>query len=456
MSLLSLPNEILLAIADNQDCEKDINAFARTSGRCYILLNPFLYAYNVREHQGSALHWAATQGIVRAAQESLQQGAEIESRDWETQNPPLILAAYYGHADMVTFLLAQGADPYAESGGRTQDAITSAVLRNKTAVAEILLDSGIDANRTDYRGSSLLHLAAESSPLSLKAVVRILIERGANLESRNELSQTPLQVACKSGSVEVARCLIESGANLNVRSESGSSLLHLAFSEVKTVELLVQKGADIEAKDEQGETPLHLACRDGWVETASFLLDHGADIESRSLDGSTPLMRGVLWESIICRELGPTSVTTLLLSRGANPRQGNDFDITPLHCATAKANSALFRLLLRYGADVEPKTRAGVTPLHKLASTGSLDSARQLLQRGADAQPRDEEGNTPLHMAAERNDVEFISLLLAAGADRLVRNNKGQFPIHVVSKAAHKSEERQREVMALLEVWSDN
>ena len=453
MTLFVLPNEILLAIAEYQDCQKDINAFARTSRRLYFLLNPFLYAYNVREHHGNALHWAATHGIPRTVQESLQQGAGIEWRDRETEDPPLILSAYYGHADVVAMLLACGANPYAKSGGSIKTAITSAVLRNKTAVARILLDNGVDLNFMD-RGSSLLHLAAGVSPTSLVAVVRLLIEKGANLESMNEDRQTPLQVACKSGTLEVVRCLIESGADMDVRSESGSSLLHLAFNEIKTVEYLVQKGADIEAKDYQGEAPLHLACRDGWVDTASFLLDCGADIEAISLDGSTPLLRGVLWESIICRELGPTSVSTLLLSRGANPRRGNNFDITPLHCATGEANSGLFRLLLRYGADVEPKTKSGETPLHKLASSGSLESARLLLQRGADTQPRDREGNTPLHIAAQRNDVEFVSLLLAAGADRLIMNNKGQFPIHVVSEAAQKSE-RQRKVVDLLEDWSN-
>ncbi|CAG7941765.1 unnamed protein product [Penicillium nalgiovense] len=454
MTLLSLPNELLLAISETQDYQRDINAFARTSRRCYTLLNPFLYTYNVRQHQGSALHWAASQGQLRTAQESLRQGAQIDSRDRKTGKTPLIQSVHCDHADIVALLLAHGADPHAKGDGGPNDAIRSAVIRNKAAVARVLLDNGVDPNLTSHRGS-LLHLAAETAHNNREAVARVLIEKGANIESM-EGGETPLQVACGSGSVEVARCLIESGARLDTRGRSGSSLLHRATNEVKTVKLLVEKGADIEVEDEQGETPLHRACWNGRAETAAFLLDQGADIEARSLSGKTPLLLAVLWESTVCKQPGPASMTTLLLERGANPSRGNDSNITPLHCVTSKGTTGLFKLLLQYGADVEPKTRLGSTPLHSLADFGSLESARHLLQKGADAQPRNGEGNTPLHLAARRSDAEFVGLLLEAGADRLVKNHKGQLPVHLASEGARKSEERQRKVIDLLEPQSDH
>ncbi|KAJ5255295.1 hypothetical protein N7497_007223 [Penicillium chrysogenum] len=449
MTLLSLPNELLLAISGSQDCQRDINAFARTSRRCYALLNSLLYAYNVRQHQGSALHWAASQGQLRTAQESLRQGAQINSRNRKTGKTPIIQSVHSDHADIVALLLAHGADLNAKGGGEPDEAIISAVTRNKAAVARVLLDHGVDVNLTDYRGS-LLHIAARRADKNREEVVRVLIEKGANIESTH-VGETPLHVACESGSVEVARCLIESGARLDTWGRRGSSLLHAATNEVKGVKLLVEKGVDIEVKDDQSETPLHRACWNGRAETAAFLLDQGADIEARSLSGKTPLLLAVLWESSVCKQLGPASVTTLLLERGANPSRGNDSNITPLQCLTTKGTTSLFKLLLQYGADVEPKTRLGATPLHSLADSGALESARHLLQKGADAQPRNGEGNTPLHLAAQRSDVEFVRLLLEAGADRLVKNHKGQLPVHLASEGARESEERQRKVVDLLE-----
>ncbi|KGO71921.1 hypothetical protein PITC_026410 [Penicillium italicum] len=465
MTLLLLPNELLLAIAETQDSQKDINALARTSRRCYILLNPFLYAYNVRQHQGSALHWAAIQGQLRTAEESLRQGAEIELRHRKTGKTPLICSAQCGHADMVVLLLAHGANPHTKGGSGTKDPITSAVLRNRAAVASVLLDNGVDVNLTGYKGS-LLHLAAEKCHNSREAVARVLIEKGANLESMNDLKHTPLQVACESDSVEVARCLIESGADMDVRCGRERSLLHLASSMgFKVIKLLVEKGADLEVKDENGETPLHLACWFGRVETAAVLLDLGADIEARSSNGSTPLLRGLLWELSVCRDLGPASVTALLLERGANPGQGNNSNITPLHYVTSKNDGRLFKRFIQYGADLEPKTTLGVTPLHKLASDGSLESARLLLQKGVHVQPRDGKGNTPLHLAAQTKDVEFVKLLLEAGADWLIKNHKGQLPVHLAKdqlpahlarraaklEGKQEFEDRQRKVVDLLE-----
>ncbi|CAI7581673.1 unnamed protein product [Penicillium glandicola] len=424
MSLFTLPNELLLVIAEILDSEKDINAFARTSRDCYILLNPFLYAYNVRQRQGSALHWAATQG------------QSIRS----------------GHANIVALLLAHGADPHAKVGWESRDAITTAVLRNQAAAASILIDNGVDVNSTAALGDSLLHLAAQKYAISREAVVRLLIEKGANLEHMNERKYTPLQVACQYGSVEVARCLIESGADLHTQDRGGRSLLHLASSnEVNITKLLVEKGLDVNAKDETGETPLHMACWKGRVDTAAFLLDQGADIEARSLGGHTPLLRGVIWETNVCRNLDPPSVTALLLERGANPSRGNDYNVTPLHCATSKVDTGLCEMLLQHGADLEPRTTRGMTPLHRLALCGSLEPARHLLQKGVDAQPRDSEGNTPLHMAAQKNNVEFVRLLLEAGADRLIKNHKGKLPVHLSSEGAEHLEKRKRQVMDLLE-----
>ncbi|KAJ5163285.1 ATPase inhibitor IATP mitochondria [Penicillium coprophilum] len=435
MTLFVLPNELLLAIAETQVSQNDINAFARTSRRCYNLLNSFLYAYNVQKHQGSALHWAANRGQLKTAQESLRQGAEIESKDRKTGKSPLIQSIRYGHTDIVALLLAHGANPRTKGGWGSQDAITLAVIRNRAAIASILLENGVDVNSKGSR-ASLLHLAAEKCPNSREAVARVLIEKGAELEAVNLLKQTPLQVACQSGSVEVARCLIESGADLEIRDRVGMSLLHLASSNgVEVAQLLVEKGANVDATDEKGETPLHVACWNGRREIAAFLLDQGAKLEARSLKGNTPLLRGVLWETTVCKDLNSPSVAALLLERGANPEQGNDWNITPLHCATSKESSGLCKILLQYGADPGLKTIKGMTPLHKSAQNGSLDSARHLLQKGADVQPKDRDGNTPLHVAVQRNDVEFVKLLLEAGAGRLIKNRKGQLPVHLLSEA---------------------
>jgi ankyrin repeat protein len=462
MTLLTLPNELLLIIAEHQDSQHDKNALARTNHRCHGLLNHHLYAYNAKHHAGSALHWGASHGLIRTVQVSLQQGADVESRDDRTDSRPLIESTRLDHADIVALLMEHGANPHATNSRISKDAITIAVVRNKAAVARVLLAQGVDPNYRDWRLYTLLHPAAKEYPSSHEAVARVLIEAGADLESTNALKETPLQIACPSGSVEVARCLIEGGADWRRRDARGKSLLHLAshWNQVEVVRLLVEKGADIEARDDDGCTPLHSACWNGQVETAKMLLDEGADIDARSPKGNTPLILGVLWESTRCGGLKWLLMTSLLLERGADVNRANESNIAPLHCAMSAEDGRLCEMLLLHGADPELRTSAGLTPLHKAVYQNvhgycsSLEQTKQLLQRGVDVQPMDNEGNTPLHEAAQGDDPLVVGLLLEAGADRSIKNKKGQSPSQLArewSRTVKKNRERHREVMEMLE-----
>lgn len=458
MTLLVLPNELLLAIAEILP-QPSINALARTNCRCYDLLNPVLYAYNVQTHHGDALHWAASHGQPEAAWKSLRQGANVESEDHKTKFRPLMQAARLGYADVVALLVAHGADVHAKDTNSSRDAITWAVLRNNTDVVRILLDHGVDPNSQDMKGYKFLHIAAQEYAQSRESLTRLLVSKGADVEAdiHRHPSITPLHVACISNSVEVARCLIECGAKFDKRMPRGKTFLHLAASRghVKIVELLLEKGANVAWMNNEGYTPFHIACYHGRLPVAMLLLGHGADIEATTFQGNTPLHLGVLWEVNVFKglESNPDAITSFLLEQGANPNVENESGIAPLHAAIGE--EALCKLLLHHGANPEPRTGFGTTPLHMVASGGSIESARQLLQRGADVQPMDADGNTPLHLAARKYFPALVELLLDAGADRLIKNKKGQLPIHLaVEETVGKSRAKQaklEQVLNLLE-----
>merc|ERR1711871_1543027 len=52
---------------------------------------------------------------------------------------------------------------------------------------------------------------------------------------------------------------------------------------------LVDKGADVNARDEDQNTPLHNACICGYMTVALALLDRGADIHARDKNQNTPI-----------------------------------------------------------------------------------------------------------------------------------------------------------------------
>ena len=67
--------------------------------------------------------------------------------------------------------------------------------------------------------------------------------------------------------VEIVRLLVERGADVTAQDKSFSTPLHLAssFGTPEIVRLLIERGADITAEDERRRTPLHLASASRWV-----------------------------------------------------------------------------------------------------------------------------------------------------------------------------------------------
>jgi ankyrin repeat protein len=57
---------------------------------------------------------------------------------------------------------------------------------------------------------------------------------------------------------------------------------------LEVVKLLLEKGADIEHKDNDGRTPLCVAAYNGHLEVVRLLLEKGADIEHKDNDGRIP------------------------------------------------------------------------------------------------------------------------------------------------------------------------
>jgi ankyrin repeat protein len=59
--------------------------------------------------------------------------------------------------------------------------------------------------------------------------------------------------------------------------------------EMPLVSLLLQRGADVNSRTKSGTTPLHTAVLYRRTEIAEYLLDKGADVNAKSAGGTTPL-----------------------------------------------------------------------------------------------------------------------------------------------------------------------
>ena len=214
---------------------------------------------------GTALHHAARAGRSGMIRVLLAQGADINQRDINGATPlsiaietshqaaaralidagadvtlpghsgvtPLAAAAYKGSVDVLDTLLRRGADPKApDSTGKP--AILYAAARGFTQIVTRLLDAGSDVNQVYANGLTVLSWAAgyaEDVPASEGAgLVRLLLERGARVNTADDRGMTPLMIAASMDHAEVAELLLARGADASLKDKDGRSAADLAPS----------------------------------------------------------------------------------------------------------------------------------------------------------------------------------------------------------------------------------
>uniref|UniRef100_A0A7S1TMG9 Uncharacterized protein n=1 Tax=Erythrolobus australicus TaxID=1077150 RepID=A0A7S1TMG9_9RHOD len=133
---------------------------------------------------------------------------------------------------------------------------------------ERVINSGADPNANVY-GEFPLHAAASSVALNgsssaAKAVIELLVSRGAELNRPDAHQKRALHRAAASGHLAALRALLQAGADLEVTDADGNTPLHLAAlssQEHRAGALLVEAGANVSAQNLAGDTVLHVAVR---------------------------------------------------------------------------------------------------------------------------------------------------------------------------------------------------
>lgn len=80
-------------------------------------------------------------------------------------------------------------------------------------------------------------------------MVQLLLNCGADINLRRNVSDCPLSVACRKGHDDIAQLLLNKEVNVNLCDENGISPLYGACYEGQesTVQLLLNNGGDTEA-----------------------------------------------------------------------------------------------------------------------------------------------------------------------------------------------------------------
>jgi ankyrin repeat protein len=153
-----------------------------------------------------------------------------------------------------------------------------------------------------------MHIAASKGHAN---VLSLLLEHGADLDSRTSYGQTPMHRAFWFGELEAGQYLLDRGADIHAQGYDGRSSLYLAgqVENLEIARILLERGAAINTPDNGGWTPLYAAVYRGKIRVVRLLLEHGADVNARTKRGKTP--------SQMALESGRHEIVELLSEYGA-------------------------------------------------------------------------------------------------------------------------------------------
>lgn len=140
---------------------------------------------------------------------------------------------------------------------------------------QLLLAKGADADRTNFNGNSVLNYAvicrrSFGSTNGYETALRSLLDAGANVNARDPIGGTVLQLASQLGDADGVRVFLNAGAEVNSRDDSGGTALHYAEN-VEVARLLLEAGADPAIQTHSGTTAIDSAMRLGRKDVADAI-----------------------------------------------------------------------------------------------------------------------------------------------------------------------------------------
>lgn len=170
---------------------------------------------------------------------------------------PLVRASRGGHLEIVRLLLQAGADPNRISTYGNASALTDAIEKNHIEVVHVLVEAGADVNTPVEDACNAIQCAIPTGNLDL---IRFLLEAGADVNALNWWGANALHAAAYHGSPEIVALMIKTGAGINVAlKRDGLTPLMAAVAHPECLKLLLDAGADVTARNKKQQTVFALA-----------------------------------------------------------------------------------------------------------------------------------------------------------------------------------------------------
>ncbi|XP_072316772.1 inversin [Eucyclogobius newberryi] len=347
--------------------------------RCILEAAPTESLLNWQDFEGrTPLHFAVADGNEAVVEVlTLYEGCNVTAYD-NLFRTPLHWAALLGHARIVHLLLerntsgtipsdSQGATPL-HYGAQSNNAETVGVFLSHPSVKDepdlegrtafmwaagkgsndvistmLTLTPHLDINMADKYGGTALHAASLSGHVS---TVKLLLEKGAMVDSLDVMKHTPLFRAGEMGHKDVILTLIKGSARVDLVDVDGHTALHWAAlgGNAEICQILMENGISPNVQDQAGRTPLQCAAYGGYITCMAVLMENNADPNIQDKEGRTALH----WS---CNN-GYLDAVKLLLGYDAFPNlmEHSEERYTPLDYALLGGHSEVTQFMLEHGA----------------------------------------------------------------------------------------------------------
>jgi ankyrin repeat protein len=377
----------------------------------------------------TAFTWATIGGDLNTFQHLHKKGSHPNLKDY-TSRTPLSYASEKGFLRIVKRLLGDDRVDVDVQDALGQTPLVWAMKSGHEAIVKLLLDKGADANGQSIFYGNVLQVASEGGS---EAIVKLLLDKDAEFNTQRDYEEycSALTAASSKGHEAIVKLLLDTDPTADVRNY-GEKPLKLASSNghEATVKLLLDSGADVNAADFPA---LAEACNGGHKAIVKLLLDNGANVNARggialysaSRHGHKGIVKLLLDSGAnvdndalrAAAEGGYKETVQLLLEKGADVNRHGEINGSPLQEATARGHEATVKLLLDSGADVNVNGGRMGTALEQAARLGYKAIVQLLLDKGADVNRHSKAYGTALQQAAARGREAIVKLLLDSGAN---------------------------------------
>ena len=314
----------------------------------------------------TALHEACRKGKIKKVKKLIKKSRkDINTKDSDLGNTPLITTVQENHSDIVAYLLT--------------------------------LDD-IDTNLKNHEGNTALHLAVQNN--NQKIVVQLLaIENNIDLTIANNSGDTAFEIACEYEHHEIAKII-----DKEMEEEQIKEIFDKACERKKlpTIMCLFDH-----CKYKMKKEHIEIVCKHGDREALVYLAEKAPifeiDLKQMLLDACK---NG--WIEIVQQFIETLEFDVELQDKELN---------TLLHIACDNSKPHIVECLLKNNANPKTLDKNGKTPLDKAMQLGNEDVIRKLLEKRKDLlHTYNKKGHFPVHSACDyaksHTDTRILKLLV--------------------------------------------